>query len=819
MTAEPSAGVPTHSESAAAEICYHCGLPLPREARWQVVIDGASRQMCCAGCEAVASAIVAGGLADYYRHRASLPESPREAIPESLASLSLFDNPGFQQGFVRPMGDDEREADLILEGITCAACVWLNERHLAGLPGVTAVHTNFATRRARVRWRDGPGEGRTKLSSVLAAVTAIGYRAWPYDPQRSEEVAARERKTALWRVLVAGLGMMQVMMYAYPAYIAGDGDLSPWAASLMRWASLLLTVPVVGYSAAPFFQRAWRDLRMWRMGMDIPVALGIGSAFLASLWATVSGRGEVYFDSVTMFVFFLLGARYLEMLARQRAVRGAEVLGRLMPVFARRVAADGSEERIASSELRTGDAIRVLPGETVVVNGQLTQGGSELDESWLTGESRPQRREAGDKVLAGSVNRGSPLLVRATGVGDATRLAGILRLVERAAAHRPRVAELADRIAGWFVLILLCMAALTGVLWWQTQPDRALWIFVSVLVVSCPCALSLATPIALTVATEALARAGLLVTRGQAIETLARVDHFVFDKTGTLSEGRMTLQAVHLVEGVSRDEVLRLAAALEAQSGHHIARALLAAASVVPVAESVAAVTGQGLRGVVAGVEYAIGRQEFVAGLAGCPCPASLAEASSDVLLVSSGRWLAAFGFDDALRTEAPMALERLRAFAGLSVFSGDSHAAVSKAAAQCRIEDARAGMTPEGKQQALASLQTAGHVVAMVGDGVNDAPVLAQAHVSIAMGGGTDLARQSADIVLLRDDLSCLPEGVRIARRSLAIIRQNLVWAAAYNLLAIPAAMAGWVSPLGAGVGMGTSSLLVVLNALRIAR
>lgn len=798
-----------------APTCYHCGLPIESGVDLQVDIGGVARAMCCAGCQAVAQAIVSHGLADYYTHRDALPESPREALPAALDELGLFDHPDFQKSFVRPVGEGEREADLILEGITCAACVWLNERHLAGLPGVSAVQVNYATRRARIRWQDA----RIRLSDILAAVAAIGYRAHPYDALRSEEVAQRERKTALWRLLVAGFGMMQVMMYAYPAYIAREGDMTPAVVAMMRWASLILTLPVILYSAAPFFQRAWRDARMRRLGMDIPVALGLGSAFLASLWATLSGHGEVYFDSVTMFVFFLLGGRYLEMLARQRAVRGTETLGRLVPVFARRIGADGSEQRVPSSELVVGEQVRVLPGESIVVDGEVLEGESEVDESWLTGESLPQRRSVGARVLAGSLNRTSPLLVVASQVGEATRLATIRRLMERAAGERPQIVEQADRVAARFIAALMFLACATAVYWWQADPSRALWIFVSVLVVSCPCALSLATPAALTVATDAFARAGLLITRGHAIETLAKTQHIVFDKTGTLSQGRMHLQRVRCVDGVAEDEVLRLAAALESHSEHRIARALCEAVPAsVPQASAVVATPGQGVRGRIAGDAYAIGRADFVAAVAGSARPVALEGGSgSEVLLAVEGRWLAAFEIEDALRPEAAEVVQHLQHTLGLSLFSGDAQAPVQVAARHLGIADARAAMTPEDKHAAIQALQAQGKVVAMVGDGVNDAPVLAQAHVSIAMAGGTELARNHADIVLLKDDLHGLLRGRALAARTLKIIRQNLGWAFAYNFLAVPAAMLGWVTPLIAGVGMGLSSLLVVLNALRI--
>lgn len=803
--------------------CYHCGLPIPQGVDLKVEIDGVPRAMCCAGCQAVAQAIVSNGLSDYYKHRDALPESPREALPAALQELGLFDHPEVQKNFVQPIGEHEREASLILEGITCAACVWLNEAHLAKQPGVTAVNINYATRRARVRWDDRV----TKLSTLLEAIQAIGYRAHPYDATKSEQLAQKERRAAQWRLFVAGFGMMQVMMYAVPVYLA-DGDMTPDIERLMRWASLLLTIPVIVYSAAPFFVSAWRDLRLVRVGMDVPVALGVGSAFLASLWATLTGHGEVYFDSVTMFVFFLLSGRYLEMMARQKATRGVEAMARAIPAFAERLPrwpADEAE-RVAVAHLAAGDVVRVKPGETIPGDGTVIDGASSADESLLTGESRPVDKRVGDVVTGGSVNIASPLTIRLERVGEATRLSSIRRLMEQAAAEKPQLVLLADRIAQRFVWALLALALLTGIYWFNVDPSRALWVCVAVLVVSCPCALSLATPAALTVATGALARLGVLVTRGHAIETLARTNHWIFDKTGTLTLGRPTVVAMNVAAGLSEAEVFAEVRALEQASEHPLARALcqkVGAGEAAP-ASRLTALTGQGIEAVVSGRTVRIGTPAFVAALHGLPLPEEiagwLADGDTLVALGDSNGWRAWFRISDGLRPGAKEALARLRAAgAQLTILSGDAPETVGAVAKTLAVSDAHGGMTPEAKHAAVRDIQANGATVAMVGDGVNDAPVLAQAHVSVAMGGGTDLARSQADVVLLADDLVPLADAADLARRSLRIIRQNLTWAFAYNLIAIPLAMAGWVTPWMAGIGMSASSLLVVLNALRLAK
>jgi P-type Cu2+ transporter len=811
------------------EACYHCGLPIlansAASARFSVLVDGHEKAMCCAGCQAVAQAIVANGLTQYYAHRDAMPESPREAVPPVLQEFTSFDHAEVQKRFVETGGDQGNlcETNLLLEGITCAACVWLNEAQLRKQPGVVAVAVNYSTRRARVQW----DARQTKLSSLLAAVVQIGYRAHPYDAAKAETLAQAERKRALWRVFVAGFGMMQVMMYAIPVYwadVGAGGDMSRDIEQLMRWASLILTLPVILYSAAPFFQSAYRDLRQTRLGMDVPVAIGVGAAFAASLWATLSGSGDVYFDSVTMFVFFLLAGRYLELLARQKSTRNVEVLMRAIPAIAERLDhwPDANGTRVAVAELKTGDVVRIAPGSSVPADGLVIDGNSHADESLLTGESKPIEKKVGASLVGGSLNIDSPLVMRVEQVGEFTRLAAITRLIERATAERPQVVVMADRIAGIFVLALLILAVVSGLWWWWVEPARALWIVVAVLVVSCPCALSLATPAALTVATGTLARKGVLVTRGHAIETLASANHFVFDKTGTLTEGRMTLLDVTPIKG-DRAFAIQHAAALERGSQHPIARAFELSDDVGFDVSEPMAFSGQGVEGVIDGVKWRLGKPDFVAQLHDQQMPAELvAQMNSGdatcLVLGSADGWQAVFLLGDAIRPDAAKMIAALKERGcRVSIFSGDSPATAKHVGALLGIDDARGGMMPDDKLQAMTSLQAQGAIVAMVGDGVNDAPVLARAQVSIAMGHGADLARSSADIVLLAGRMEALSDGVKLARRTQDVVRQNLWWSFAYNFLAIPLAVIGWITPWMAGIGMSSSSLLVVLNALRL--
>ena len=806
--------------------CYHCGQPVPDDVDLTVRVSESPRAMCCIGCQAVAQAIVDNGLDDYYRNRDALPESKREALPEVLDNLRLFDHADFQKSFVRALGENEREASLILEGITCAACIWLNEQHISHLPGVAGVDINYTTRRARVRW----DESKIKLSDILAAISAIGYRAYPYDPARTEELARKERRDALWRVWVAGFGMMQVMMYAIPVYMA-EGDMTADIESLMRWASLLLTLPVVFYSAAPFFRNAWRDLKFRRVGMDVPVALGVGSAFAASIWATFVADGEVYFDSVTMFVFFLLGGRFLEMNARQRAVGVTEALAKLLPAFAERLVAypqDRTPGKVVVADLQAGDVVLVRPGGTIPSDGRVLEGTSSVNESLLTGESLPVSKRVGDTVTGGAINVESPLVVRVEQVGEGTRLSAIVRLMERAAMEKPRIVEMADRIASRFVAALLLVAAAVALAWWFIDPARALWITVSVLVVTCPCALSLATPIALTVASGVLAREGLLVTRGHAIETLARSTHVVFDKTCTLTSGRMRLLEVLPLGTVGAEDGLRLAGALEGASEHPIAQVFRSEAAQLAAwphgSEVVTSIPGSGISGVLGGVEYRIGRPDFVAELVGAALPDSArgfaARGDTVIALGAASSWIALFALGDEIRAEAPaLVADLLASGRQVVLLSGDAPEAAARVAALLGIQDVHGGVSPQGKHDFVSRLQEAGAVVAMVGDGVNDAPVLAQAQVSVAMGGGAQLARTQADLILLSENLDHLRRGIALSGKALRIIRQNLVWSFAYNFIALPLAMFGFITPWMAGIGMSGSSLLVVLNSLRLQR
>jgi len=589
--------------------CFHCGLPVPKGAEYQVEIDGQARPMCCHGCQAVAQAIVDGGLTTFYRHREAPSRKPEDLVPEELQRLSLYDQPALQRSFVHNEAESVKTASLILEGITCAACVWLNERHVNALPGVVDFSVNYSTHRARVQWDDE----QIHLSDILRAITEIGYVAHPFDSGRQEAVYKKEKSAALRRLAVAALGAMQVMMLAVAMYSGEYTGMDEGMRTFMRWVSMLLTVPVVLYSASGFFITAWRDLKRRQLSMDVPVSLAIGGAFSASVWSTFTGGAEVYFDSVCMFAFFLLTSRYLEMGARHRAGEAAEALVKLLPATATRLDANG-ESVVAVSELVPGDHVRIRPGETIPADGLVEEGRSSVDESLLTGESMPRPREIGDELVGGSVNVESPLIMIVDKVGDDTLVSAIVRLLDRAQAEKPRMARLADHVAGWFIAALLLVATAVAVFWTLHDPQHAFAITLSVLVVTCPCALSLATPTAVTAASGALTKIGLLTTRGHALENLARVSHVLFDKTGTLTRGMLQLAAVDVLapQRADRERCLALAAALESGSEHPVARVLVSHADGQPEVTELTALPGHGMQGVIDGCHYRIGNAAYV---------------------------------------------------------------------------------------------------------------------------------------------------------------------------------------------------------------
>jgi Cu2+-exporting ATPase len=795
---------------AAAEPCFHCGEPVLSGDRYRVRIDGRERAVCCPGCRAVAEFIRDSGLEDYYDFRTEPGLKPEAAEPAAVRPEWLaFDRPALQERLSAELPEGRREVTLLVEGVRCAACSWLIERAAGNLNGVEEIQVNPATARARVIWQPAT----LPLSRLLDTLARLGYRPHPVTPEAATGIALKERRAAMRRLVVAGLGMMQVMTYAVSLYAGAWQGMSDEIREFLRLVSMVVATPVLIYSGAPFFVGAWRDLAARRPGMDVPVALALALAYGASLYNGLRGSGEVYFDSVTMFVFFLSLGRFVEMSARHRAGDVADALARLSPSTALRLEAGAAEPvPVALAELAPGDRLLVRSGDPFPADGVVSRGRAEVDESLLTGESRSVQRAPGETVVGGSLNVGDPVEMTVERTGQDTVLSHMTRLLDRAQASRPALARSADRLARWFVAGVLVTAAGVATFWWLKDPAMAFPTALAVLVVTCPCALSLATPTALTAATSRLAALGLLVTRGDALEKLARADRLVLDKTGTLTEGRVRIAEVRPLRDVPAARCRRLAAALEVGSEHPIARAFEDPAGLV--ATDVRVLPGRGVEGTVAGRGYRLGSPDFIASAAVALPP------DASVLLSDDDGPLAAFVLADPLRTDAAATVDAVRRRGlGIEILSGDVAPIVTRIAGEVGIRDWRAALRPADKLARIRELQEAGSKVAMVGDGINDAPVLAGADVSIAMGEGAPLAQSSADMILLGRTLAPLALGLDVAGRTLAVIRQNLAWALSYNAVALPLAATGHVAPWMAAIGMSASSLVVVLNSTRLGR
>jgi Cu2+-exporting ATPase len=794
--------------AASPSDCFHCGEALAGRAPVWVRIGGVDRAVCCPGCRAAAQLIANLGLDDFYKFRTAPPATPAPFAQDWSCYDALTDT----LTRAEPGG---RGVMLALDGMTCAACSWLITRSLQQMDGVVKASVNAATGRAHIVW----DEARVRLSQVLLRIADLGYRPQLVTGKSADAFAEAERRDLLKRLAAAGAGMMQVMMFAVALYVGNAQGMDPEIRSYLRIVSLLVATPVMLYGGWPYFTNAAQSLARRAVTMDVPVSLALILAYGASVFNTWRGAGEVYFDSVTMFIFFLTVARYVEMVARHRSTQVSDSLSRMLPLTAHRLPTDedASGETIldvAVMQLQAGDRLLIRSGEIVPADGLVAAGASQFDESMLTGESLPVERAPGEPLAAGTVNLGAPVEMQVSATGGATVLAGIVNLLHRAQAERPRITRAADRMASRFLICVLLIAAAVCAAWCVYDPSRAFGATLAVLVVACPCAFSLATLVAVASANAALARRGVLVTNPDAIESLGKVTRVVFDKTGTLSSGRLSVADCAPLGPLSARECLQIAAALELASEHPIARAFDPRPG--KSAREVRTVVGGGVEGIVDGRHYRIGTRAFAA-------PAASEAAAADggaIMLAEEGVPLAEFTVEDSPRPESPRAVAELRRL-GLpaEILSGDAPLAVSGLARRCGIETYYARQSPADKLERVRTLTRAGEFIAMVGDGINDAPVLGGAGVSVAMSRGSALALASADLILVGDSLQALPAAFRLARRASRVIRQNLLWAGAYNLVSMPLAALGWVPPWAAAIGMSSSSILVVLNALRLMR
>ena len=780
--------------------CYHCGEPLPDlpvRQQW----EGVEQSFCCQGCAAAAEWIRHSDLGDYYQLRSAAAMR----VGTEPQDLSIWDRDELLDEHSHRI-EGGREIILLTDGMRCAACAWLIDRALAREDGVLDSTANAVTGRIRIAW----DPQRAALSQLLQRLSLLGYRPYLAGGEASERARLADRRRWLLRLGIAGLGAFQAMMLAEALYLDVNNTMPLPTRDFFRWLTFLVSTPVVFYSGWPFLIGAWRELRNRHLGMDTLIASSTLLAYFASLVETIRGGPHVWYDAAVMFVFLLLAARMLEQRARNIATAQVDALARARPAFATRERADGERESVPLTALQIDDIVRVAAGESVPADGVLLDTQAMLEEALLTGESSPVSKAVGAPVYAGTICREHPARLRVTEVGSATRLSQLARLVDQAQAHRPPIAQVADRIGSRFVAGLLLCAVAVYVFWHFHQPERAFEVTLALLVISCPCALSLSVPAALAAAHGALARLGVLATRPDALETLSKATDIVFDKTGTLSDAQPGLGSVEVFGDLQARDALAIAAALERDSGHPIAAAFAVAARADQQAQQVETVTGRGVQGRLAGVHWYLGRADFAAGR----------EDDGFLWLGDGQRGVARFSLHESPREDADSALRELQA-QGLQVHlaSGDGAEAVQRLADSLGITQAHARQTPEDKLALVRELQAQGRIVAMVGDGLNDAPVLAGADVSLAMGEGAPLAQRAADLVLTGATLMRIPAAILLARRTRAIIVQNLGWAMAYNLIALPVAAMGWVTPWLAALGMALSSLIVTVNALRLTR
>jgi Cu2+-exporting ATPase len=791
--------------------CFHCGEAIPEGVDLVVAVDGEDRPVCCSGCQAVAQLIYGAGLGRYYQFRQELARKAGEDIDAEIEAWQGCDDRESLWG--TELSDDRRELLLQTEGIRCAACAWLIRSHMEKKPGVQSVQVDTATGYTRIIWEPA----RNRLSRLAGSLMELGYK--PHLPLASAEEQGRqeEKRASMKRLGVSGLGMMQVMMYAVGLYAGDYFGIAESERSFLEWVSLLVTLPVLLYSGRIFFEGAWRSIRAGRPGMDVPVAIAISLAFLASCYNFFRGAGEVWFDSVVMFIFFLSLGRHIEMILRHRNLQAGAALARLLPEWAERITGKG-HETIPATDLVDGDLIRIKVGETFPADGRIRSGATEVDEALLTGESNAIPREAGDDVIAGTINLSQPVEVEVTAAGQETTVSSLGRLLLLAQSRRDSDGGLPVWLVPTFIMAVLLIAAGTWIGWNAVEPAKAFPAMLSVLVASCPCALSLALPVVHAAASRRLLDEGVLLTRGESVQELNLIDTAVFDKTGTLTRGVPEIIDTQINPDrpeLDAEQMLGIACALESRSAHPIAHAFQAANAEkgIPEAQDVNVVPARGLEGRVHGRTWRIGTPEFTR-------QDGASEDNASIWLADESGWAARFTLRDSLREGALETIGALQA-EGIetAILSGDGEEPVAEVAGRLGIGNWASRQSPEMKLERLQQLRKEGHKVLMVGDGVNDAPVLAAADVSMTVKGGAELANSTADMILTAESLSLLVRARSIAGRTRQLIRQNLTWAILYNTSVMPLAVSGMLKPWMAALGMSLSSLLVVANAARLVR
>lgn len=797
--------------------CFHCLQPLPNDGGYAVHLAGHDYAVCCYGCQAVAETIGQQNLLHFYQYRDTSNPLQVPLVPEELQQLDAYDDEQLQQQFTRQTDDGLRSITLSIEGMTCSACAWLIEQHLRRVKGLVNVHVNATTERVQVQWQPQ----QVALSHILKAIAELGYRALPFQSATQEQEFKKRRRYYVTRLGIAGLATMQVMMLAIGLYFGVVSDLDPQLRQFMWWISLFMATPVLLFSAQPFYVSAIRSIQAGRPNMDVPVTVALLSAYGASAYATVINRGEVYFESVAMFTFFLLVGRYFELLARQKAVSAAANLVKLIPAVAQREDPAGQVQSIAVSQLKIGDIIHVLPGATIPADGELLSSHTAVNESILTGESRLIEKHQHELMLAGSLNKTQPIRIRVSATQQQTVLASIIELQDLALSRKPKLARVAERMASKFVVRILMLAAATFLIWTVIDPTEAFWVTLSVLVATCPCALALAAPTAVTGAIHKLNKTGVLLRNADVLQILPEVRTIFVDKTGTLTTGEFSLQQTHYYKPEHQPLADAITQQLERTSNHPLALPLQQLTELQARVTNITADAGLGLAGVWHSETETT-------------CPVRLGSLryiqqwhpnfkpllpTAQVFLATPQTVMAEYAVGDAIRTDTRATIAQLQQ-AGLNVvmLTGDKLSFAEQVAKQLGITEVHANCLPADKLAILSAAQTEAPV-AMIGDGLNDGPVLAQADVSITFGHAADLARTAADVILLRNQFSALTQFRTVTQQARRILRQNIAWALVYNIGILPIAMAGFVTPYIAAIGMSVSSLVVLLNSLRLYR
>ncbi|MFA6063249.1 MAG: heavy metal translocating P-type ATPase [Gallionella sp.] len=799
--------------------CFHCGLPIEVDVDYHQLLDGSQRNFCCFACQSVCAAIYDAGLQGYYQRT---PQGVLLAPPPTPPKdIEMYDLDEVQQDFVSCQGE-LRETHLLVEGIHCAACVWLIERGMMRTKGVESANVNLAGKRLHLRWDNS----RVKLSNIINILSKIGYAGVPYDPEAAEGSMKRTNRAMLFRLFFAAFAMMNLNLIAIALYSGADRG---QFVGFFHWMAFALATPALLYSGYPFFKGAWSGLRNASLTMDLPIAIGLTVTYSYSLYVTLTGSGQVYFDTVTNLTFVILIGRYLEGMFRHQAVAATNRLMDLQPRVAT-VLTDGVEKMTSVRAVGVGDMVLVKPGSNIPMDGLVREGSSSVDESMLSGESMHVKKHIGDRVAAGTLNGSGALVVEVQAASADSTLSKIIRLVEEAQSSKAPIQRLSDSIVPWFVLVTLILASITFYLW-SDNFEMALMAATSVLIITCPCALGMATPMSIAVASGLGAKHGILVKNGVVLETLSKVTHFVFDKTGTLTEGKMRVDQVIVASGCDENHSLALAAAVERYSEHSVARAVVAAAESRQLSYRTLSVlnfhatAGAGVEAMVEGMPVLLGTAEWLLRNAVTIEPALMlsldeleSQAKTCVHLAIDGQHRAVLVLGDTLRADAQALINTLRANGiGMTLLSGDRRLVAEAIARQLGGMEVIAEVLPQDKDRVIQQLQQRGECVAMVGDGVNDAPALIRADVGIALGSGTDVSVESADIVLMRNELDKVRLATLLSRRTLRTIKQNIGLSFVYNSIMVPLAIMGHVTPLVAAITMPVSSLLVIGNAARI--